>query len=126
MSEKTIAQKLYLKPGRKLLILNAPQGFIENIGELPPFAKIIELPEQADVVLQFVKNLTELQTWFATTAVLALSGASLWVAYPKKTGRLKSDIDRDILNIYVHTQGWEGVSIFAIDNDWSALRVKPK
>ena len=126
MSEKTIAQKLSLKPGRKLLVLNPPVGYVDLIGELPPFARIIEPPQPADVIQIFVKNFAELQTWFSKTSTLVSRGTILWVSYPKKSGKFKSDIDRDILNIYVHDLGWEGVSLIAVDENWSALRVKPK
>jgi len=37
MSEKTLAEKLFLKPGRNLLFLNAPAGFIEKNGATAGF-----------------------------------------------------------------------------------------
>jgi len=126
MSEKTITQKLMLKPGRKLLLLNTPSGYAERIGELPPFAKIIELPEAADVIQVFVRDLAELQTWFEKTSSLLTEGAILWVTYPKKSSRIKSNIDRDIVNLYFNDIGWQGTFLVAVDDDWSAMRVRPK
>ena len=126
MSEKTIAQKLLLKPGRKILILKAPAGYVENIGELPPFARIIETPEEADVIQLFIKDMSEFLSEFPKTAALVPPSAVFWVTFPKKTSHLRSDLDRDTLHITARLLGWEGVALFAVDDNWSAMRFKTK
>jgi hypothetical protein len=48
----------------------------------------------------------------------------LWVTYHKGTSKVKTDINRDTINAYAHSIGWEGVAMISIDDDWSAMRLK--
>jgi len=50
--------------------------------------------------------------------------ALLWIAYPKKSGRIKSDITRDNGWETVSAAGYEAVTQVAVDDDWSALRFR--
>ena len=47
------------------------------------------------------------------------------VTYYKGTSRVKTDINRDTISAYTHSVGLEGVAMISIDDDWSALRLKP-
>ena len=35
MSEKTVVQKLLIKEGYRVLIVNAPEGYVASLGDLP-------------------------------------------------------------------------------------------
>lgn len=50
--------------------------------------------------------------------------ALLWIAYPKKSGKIRSDISRDNGWELVFAAGYEPVTQVAIDDDWSALRFR--
>ena len=51
----------------------------------------------------------------------------LWICYPKKSSKkYKSPITRDEGWDPVIDLGWEGVRQIAIDDDWSALRFRPR
>jgi hypothetical protein len=58
--------------------------------------------------------------------VLAAASASaiLWIAYPKLTSDLAQDLSRDIIHDLAPSFGLDTVSQIAIDDDWSALRLK--
>jgi hypothetical protein len=124
MTDKSVAQKLQLKPARTLALVNAPAGALENLSPLPEFAKVAEGPEKADVVLLFTKDFSEFNRAFQPLTKSINKEAILWVAYPKKTSQIKSDLDRDKLHIYAQTLGWMGVALVALDGDWSAMRFK--
>jgi len=47
------------------------------------------------------------------------------VAYHKGTSQIKTDINRDSINAYASTLGFQGVAMISINEDWSALRLKP-
>ncbi|MHC1740684.1 MAG: hypothetical protein AB9897_06185 [Anaerolineaceae bacterium] len=126
MSQKTIAEKLMLKPGRSLLILNAPSAYLENIGPLPDFSRIVEINEPAEVVQLFVRSLAELDVELLKVAKLVKPTTLFWICYPKKTSSIKTDLNRDILHAVADLKGWLGVSLIAIDGDWSAMRFKAK
>lgn len=126
MSEKTIAEKLLLKPGRSLLVLNAPSGYLETIGPLPDFAKIVTGLEPADVVQLFICSYAELQKELPKTSPYIKATTIFWVCYPKQSGSIKTDINRDVLYVYAESKNWKGIGMFSINNDWSAMRFKPQ
>jgi hypothetical protein len=48
----------------------------------------------------------------------------LWISYPKGAARIKSDITRDPIWRTARTLGLEGVAMVAVDDTWSAMRLK--
>jgi hypothetical protein len=125
MSERTISEKLLLKPGRTLLVLNAPAGYLEKLSPLPDFAKIVTT-EPADVVQLFVRSYAQLQAELPGAKKRCTPATVFWVCYPKQTGAYKTDINSDILAVYAATMSWKGNGTCSIDADWSAMRFKPQ
>lgn len=125
MSEKSVAQKLLIKPRFKVLIVNAPEDYRDKLGELPPDVSVAGSPSgPADLVQVFVRSMEELKKQLAGLSGVVKPGGLLWVSYPKGTSGLKSDINRDSIREYARTVGLEGVAMISIDETWSALRLK--
>ena len=62
MSDKTIAQRMFLKPGHTFVVLNAPQGYIETIGEIPGGVEIKTiLVSDADIIQFFTSSRADLE-----------------------------------------------------------------
>lgn len=104
-----LAKKLRWKPGMNLLLLNAPK---EHLVQLMPASEEGALtsaddPESAvkssfELVLLFVKSAAELKEWSRLAVSSVEKDGLLWIAYPKKTSKIKTDIHRD--------QGWEPIA----------------
>ena len=125
MSNKSIAQKLFIKPGIKFLLVNPPDGYLTRMGELP--IGTILLSDSScivEAIQVFVSNRTELEAQLPMLKELLAPKGMLWVTYHKGTSRVKTDINRDMINAYALTLGLEGVAMISIDDDWSALRLK--
>ena len=123
----SICQKLQLKAPYHLLLLNAPahlkSEFEQDGGKLTE-AATTTTNSVYDVVQLFVKTKDELDA-LAPQAVSALkAGGILWIAYPKKSSGIKSDLTRDHGWAIVKELGYEGVRLVAIDDTWSSLRLK--
>lgn len=124
-STKPLAEKLQLKSGRKVAILNAPSSFNKALGKLPSGVEIVRETEKADVVLIFVHNQKELDKALPRVRKMLLANDSfVWVNYPKLSSKLKGDINRDTIAADALKQKLEGVAMVSIDDDWSALRLK--
>lgn len=52
--------------------------------------------------------------------------AVFWVAYPKKSGSIQSDLTRDSGWENVYKSEWIPVSAVSINQDWSAIRIKKR
>jgi hypothetical protein len=124
MSEKTVAQKLGLKPGKSLLVRQQPDDVAALIGTLPAGAKLVTADAHCALILMFAKDMTVLAKGLPDCKRRLEPGGALWVAYVKGTSPRKTDINRDSIRAYVATIGLDTVGQIAIDADWSALRLK--
>jgi hypothetical protein len=122
-----LAKKLHLKPGMRLAVVNAPAGFARTLGKMP--AGVVHEPslrDGVDVALMFVLNKKELNSrWPKATASIKGDGA-LWVAYPKKSSGVESDLTMSA-DWEVHKNSpWQPVSSIAVDDVWSAVRFRQR
>lgn len=117
---------MQVKPGRVFKVIGQPPQVVEVLSDLPPYAKFAGENEPADVLLVFIKTLAELAGLIPFGAELLKPGGIAWLAYPKKTSRMKTDLNRDIIWAYLITVGWTGVSMISIDDTWSGFRLKEK
>ncbi len=125
MPEKTVAQKLFIKEGMKILLVNAPAGYSAKLGKLPRNVTVVkESSMPVDFVQLFIANRKELEAQAPKLKKMLNPDALLWVCYLKGTSKTKTDINRDTLHAYARTIGLEGVSLISVDDDWSAMRFK--
>jgi hypothetical protein len=78
--------------------------------------------EDACSVLDFLQLNFEEQ--FKNLISLVEPGGMFWLTYPKLTSKLKADINRDSINLFAQQNGWIGIAMISIDDNWSALRLK--
>ncbi len=125
MSEKSIVQKLTIKPGRKVLFVNPPKGYEALLGNLPENVTVLKKPiEPINVIQVFVTSKQELEKQLKVLKPVLAPKGTLWVTYPKGTSKIKTDINRDIIRKYAESIGLKAVAMFAVDEVWSALRLK--
>jgi hypothetical protein len=125
MSEKSIVQKLSIKPGSKFLLITPPSGYTILMGELPQGVSLLrESSILVEGIQVFVANRAELEAQLPPLARLLSPKGMLWVSYHKGTSKVKTDINRDSINAYANSLGLQGVAIISIDDDWAALRLK--
>ena len=116
-----IANKLQIRSGSKVLVDNAPKGFLLD---LPGDAQRVDSGDAADAVLVFVKDSSELATYAEPFVDAALRDAIAYIAYPK-AGQLGTDLNRDILWKHLVKEGLRGVRQVSLDDVWSAMRFRP-
>lgn len=122
MSEKTIADKMYLKNAKSLAVLNATAH--PRVVEQLPQSLVVEGDAPADVVLLFALNRDQLEKFLPEALARLGEKGSLWIAYLKQTASKATDINRDSINAYAKENGVTGVAMISMDSDWSALRLK--
>jgi len=122
MSDKTIADKMFLRTAKSMLILN---GTVHPgmVAQMPPDL-IKNDQDKVDVVLLFAMNRKELEQYFPIAKERLGDKGSLWIAYLKQTASKATDINRDTINAYAKDNGITGVAMISIDGDWSGLRMK--
>jgi len=117
-----ITKKLNMKPGQRLWVLNPPEDFQQILDGVDITA---EGSAPAEAVLLFVGSLAELKA-SAPGGLGAVDRKGLmWIAYPKSSSGVKTDINRDTLWEAMKPSGWRPVRQVALDGTWSALRFRP-
>ena len=123
-----LTKKLHLKPGMCFAAVNAPPGFARTLGKLPAgVTQEKALREALDFVMLFVLNKKELKNqWPKALASVKPCGA-LWVAYPKKSSGIDSDLAamNSDWEVYKNSD-WQPVSSIAIDDTWSGKRFRQR
>jgi hypothetical protein len=124
MSDKTLAQKLAIKEGFQVLFVSAPAGYLESLGTLPAGVSLNAPAGPYDVIQLFVKGQKELEAVLPPLKARLKPKGYIWVTWLKGASRIKTDITRDTIWPFASTIGLQPVSNIAVDDDWSALRLK--
>ena len=125
MAGKTIAQKLLIKENYRVILLNQPTGYQAKLGELPQNVTVLEgTAESADLIQIFLTTRLELEENLGNLRARLKPQGLLWITYPKGTSKVETDLNRDIIRGYVESNGFKAVALVAVDDTWSAMRVK--
>ena len=122
MSEKTVADKMFLRTAKSMLILNSQAN--PGVAAQMPAELVKEGDGPFDVILMFALNRKELEQYLPAAKERLGEKGSLWIAYLKQTASKATDINRDSINAYAKENGITAVAMISIDGDWSGLRLK--
>lgn len=116
-------RKLGVKPGSRVLISAAPPGFA-----LDAVPRDVTLHTRAgasayDVVLAFCPDWRRLRTRLPALTPKITTAGALWIAWPKKSGPLVSDLDENVVRDAALDIGLVDVKVAAIDTTWSGLKL---
>lgn len=124
--DNPLAKKLMIRPGNRVLVRNAPPGYREKLASLPGDARLADEGEGlCDVVLHFVRSKAEVDAQALDSLKALREKGLLWMAYPKRSKTVQTDINRDAGWEALWEAGWVGIGIIAIDETWAALRFRP-
>ncbi|WP_017607724.1 hypothetical protein [Nocardiopsis xinjiangensis] len=126
MSE-TLAQRLGVQAGDRLLVLNAPERYVRLLD--PPAELHIDLGPIEGVVYDDVHLFTLDRGTVdrETPRVLAAvgPGTRLWVCFPQRGGTIITDLTAQKGWDSLVDAGWRSTAQVPIDSDWAALRFEP-
>ena len=115
--------KLGVKPGFRVALVNAPKNFKEELGPLPEAAKFKPpTGEGLDVILVFVASEKQLLMKFAPLAAKLQKNGMIWVAWPKKSSGVVTDLTFNNVQRIGLDAGLVDVKICAVNEIWSGLK----
>lgn len=121
----TLARRMKLQEGQVAVVLNAPEGALKELEPLP-FDVIISQNGRipADWILIFVKNQAELEKVLPKALKLFQPETLLWIAYPKKTSKIKTDFTRDTGWSFLQDKDLRWLTLVSFNEDWSAFAMR--
>ena len=123
-SGQPLATKLGITAGMAVMLLNAPDGAAELLEPLPPGVTLRRSARgRAHVVLFFVHRRTELRRRIAGLGAIIHPDRALWVAWPKRTSRVDTDISEGVVREEALPLGLVDTKVCSIDATWSGLRL---
>jgi hypothetical protein len=116
-------KKLGIRAGAEVAFVGSPPGFPEALGGLPDGVRIHSRPRgQLDVVVFFTSQRSELERRLPDLRTQITSAGGLWVAWPKKSSTIESDLAFEDVQRIGLDAGLVDNKSCSIDGDWQALR----
>src|SRR5579864_2792022 len=120
MSQKSVAEKLYIKPDTTVWLSHS--SHLDLIEPLPEGVRQADSLDRATTALVFADDAGSLRAILAAHKDHLARPNSLWVAYPKAN---RTDINRDTLWPILGEYGMRPIGQVALNDVWSALRFRP-
>jgi hypothetical protein len=118
-----LPKKLGIRDGSRIALVSAPKDFPAMLEPLPGGAVIRERPRRPlDVIVFFTRSRAELARRFERLARALDSAGGLWIAWPKKSARVDTDLDQSAVMEIGLSTGLVDNKGCAIDETWTALR----
>jgi len=96
---------------------DVPSGFADQ------FAAVRPVPRgRAEAAMLFVARRAELERRFPGLAASLPADGMLWVAWPKKSSGVATDVTENVLREVLLPTGWVDVKVCAVDETWSGLK----
>jgi hypothetical protein len=118
-----LARKLGVSAaGQRVLLDGAPDGFALDV---PDGVVLHRRPAAAagyDVVVCFCRDSERLARRWPVLHPLTTPAGSLWVAWPKRSSGVPTDLSENVIREYALAHGRVDVKVCAIDDTWSGLK----
>ena len=119
-----LPRKLGIKPGNRVLLLGAPEGFDSTLGELPEDVRVVRRASgRADVIVSFHDRRADLARRMPTLRELMEPAARLWIAWPKRASKVPTDVTEDVVRELALANRLVDNKVAAVDETWSGLQL---
>jgi hypothetical protein len=123
-SRTPLLQKLGVREGSRMALIDAPKGFAESLPALPARATLKERGSaQADVIVWFIMSSNELGSLPGAMQRMPPASGMLWVAWPKRASKIETDLTEDVIRAAALRAGLVDTKVCSIDDTWSGLRL---
>ena len=123
-SNAALSNKLGIKPGFKIRLINPPAHYFDLIDPLPADTEFFEEPASGiDFVHYFTQHACELGKMLPALKTEIVSNGMIWVSWPKKASKVPTDVTEDVIRELALSIGLVDVKVCAVDAVWSGLKL---
>ena len=122
-----LPRKLGIKQGSVVAVLGPPPEFEQTLGPLPRNVRLVRRQgPSAGLTIWFCRSRADLESNMETVRDRLGSAGRLWIAWPKKSSGVQSDISQAQVRAAGLDCGLVDFKICAIDATWSGLQFAPR
>lgn len=121
-SGKRLVQKLGIRPGERVLLVDAPPGYEARLGTLPKGVSFAADDGATSFAHLFVKDRAALEKELQGLERRLVLDGSIWVSWPKRSSNVETDLTDVIVRGAGLKNGLVDVRVCSIDSTWSALK----
>lgn len=119
-----LAKKLGIVEGDRVFVWDGPSDYLDLVAPLPPGVRFAKgLDSDADLVHVFVTARSRMERALRTLRQTLRPDAVVWVSWPKKAAKVKTDVTEDVIRAVALPMGWVDVKVCAVDDTWSGLKL---
>ena len=123
-SDKSLAKKLGIKAGARILVLGDAPNYTQVLGGLPEGAQIVSRAgASVDMAHLFTTKKAELERRLRSLRSALRPDGAEWVSWPKKSSKVPTDISEDVIRAVALPMGWVDIKVCAVTEIWSALKL---
>jgi hypothetical protein len=126
MSNQSLFEKLQYKDEKNILIQGLPSSIEKQFAKLNYAKNVTPLlrSKKVDFALVFAISQQQLNNVLCEVLPALHEDSKLWVAYPKTTSKIVSDLNRDCSWECLTKKEYESVRMVTLDHVWSAISFK--
>ncbi|HAK06737.1 MAG TPA: DUF3052 domain-containing protein [Spartobacteria bacterium] len=119
-----LAQKLGIKPGIKVVLINAPANYRKLLGNFANGVEFISrVGTNANFIHFFTTHRSELEKQLRRLRTKIADSGTLWVSWAKKSSGVATDITEDVIREVALPLGFVDIKVCAVDETWSGLKL---
>src|SRR5437868_59944 len=119
-----LLQKLGIKPGLTVVIINAPANYRRLLGKIADGVTFSDrLKLDSTFVHLFTSRRNELQRKMSILRDKISDDGTVWVSWPKKSSGIATDVTEDVIREIALPLGFVDIKVCAVHEIWSGLKL---
>lgn len=122
-SQRPLVQKLGIKEGWTIAVINAPENYLALLPALPEGVTMrSDLQNDLPFIHYFCTERRQLEAIFPELRAALLQNGMVWISWPKKSAKIASDLNENIIRELGLACGLVDVKVAAVGFVWSGLK----
>ena len=127
-SKRSLVEKLGIKEGAKIALVNPPNDYDTTLGALPKGvvvadSRAVRRAAALDFIHLFTKERSDLEKRMPVLKQSMSPSAAFWVSWPKGSSGIKTDLNENGVREIALKNGLVDVKVCAVDETWSGLKL---
>ena len=116
-----LSKKLGIKPGFKCVVIGEPHKYFDWLSPMPD-GVVFKKSSEIDFIHVFTTTFKDFSKQFLANKKLLKKDGMMWISWPKKSAKVPTDLDENIIRDFGLDNGLVDVKVCAVDDTWSGLK----